>query len=185
MRVRVIVFLVVILQGCVFPTTHVVYMPDYAGGELIDSDVCGYLFNNKDTLKITKENYIAKLRIYSSENEITRLFFQLTPANGIAFVNTGGLKMVFPTKTLNPSSVTRHEYGKSAKVGIQEVSGVNKLSKNYFYVFTFPESIKDGESVILMLGSADIRIGSKEIHIDDITFTRKKVTDAFYATINC
>jgi hypothetical protein len=152
---------------------------------LVDSDVCGYLFNNKDTLKITKENYIAKLRIYSSENGVTKLFFQLTPANGIAVVNTGGLKLVFPTKTLNPSSVTRNEYGKSAKEGIQEVSGVNELSKDYFYMFTFPESIKDGESIILKFGGADIRIGSKEMHIDDITFTRKKVTDAFYATINC
>ncbi|MFV1985535.1 MAG: hypothetical protein ACC657_18445, partial [Thiohalomonadales bacterium] len=97
MRVRVIVFLVAFLQGCVFPTTHVVYVPDYAGGELVDSDVCGYLFNNKDTLKIKKENYIAKLRIYSSENGVTKLLFQLTTANGIAFVNTGGLKLVFPT----------------------------------------------------------------------------------------
>lgn len=175
----------ILIQGCVFPMSHTIYTPKYENGKLVDSDVCGYMFNNKDTLKVERNNFSMKLRIYKSEKGKTELHLEIDSFNQKGTIDLGDIKMVFPSQTIKGTQVIRGEYGKSSQEGRRQISGITKLSSQYFYIITFSDSFDEDESVILDFSSADIRIGTKIIDIGTIQFTKEKVLDLFFATINC
>lgn len=177
---------ILILGGCVVPLSHDIYKPFYEGGELVDSDVCGYLFNNKDTLKIDTIDYSARIRLSSYDNKSSELFIQIIPKNKEQWSwNPSLLEMVFQGEIVQPFKVTRHEYGKAFAEGTKDVIGHDVLAEKYFYIIEFNKSLSDGGTSKLLLLNSEIEGGGKTIEVGDIIFTKEKVMDAYYATINC
>jgi hypothetical protein len=180
----------VLVCGCVlFPTTHTMFEPDTAEGKLVDSDVCGYLFNNKDQLVRNKEEYELQIRAsIKPDNNNLSIFFRIVPASADIEIDFSQLLLTVGSgaKRYKPSSISRHQYRTPYRTDdlVRSREFLEKDTNKFFFV-RFPIAPEEVEEFSLEFGLGAVSIGKRELTLTPIKFRKVKKSDVYYGSINC
>ena len=189
-QLAVLSCLTIFVAGCVFfPTPHTIFVPEAPLGKLEDSDVCGYMFNNKDLLVVSTTEYELQVqaKVNSSEDGQLTIFIQIVPIIDELKVDFEKFLVAVPGKPrLAPSTIARHEYGTTYEntQSVPRPETLEEATKKFFMV-AFPVSPQGLTTFTLEFQDGALLSASRQLQLPPIRFRKVRKWDIYFGSINC